>query len=632
MSISNLGLRSPSNFHTPRSFNATEAFIDLVHRDISQILDQHHKGLLPTRSNITSIEKQAIESLTNNKHIVIKHADKGFAIVIQDSTDYTNEILRQLSDTTTYQPIPHDPVLLIRSKIQHVLTKHLVLNTIDSKTSTFLMNQNPVTPVFYTLPKVHKSLINPPGRPIVASTDSILAPISIFHEKILTPLTKKTQSFILDTGHFLHSISQFTNISSDCFLVTFDVKSLYTSIEHDLGITAVRKLLQSSNLNTNSTQLCLDLLSIVLRENYFLFGDQFYSQICGTAMGANVAPAYANAYLDDFEQSHVYSNTLFQQYSKCWFRFIDDIFCLWMGLIVLHGFPHLYQTTITIHTELAMAQISFLDTLVIKNEKGTLSTDIFTKPTDTNNLLHFTSCHPSFTENSLPCSQFTRITRIVSDTDLIPICLEEMADKFKNRQYPQQLLLRESARAVEPRSTPPTLPTKERVTFVHTHHPVMPKIYNVIHKHRSLLTKSYPNIEAFHTPALMCKRRPKNIRDSLVRADIGSFSRVSKRTFLGTERKGTFPCLNCACCSNVIKGSEITHPHTGKRYNINGFYTCDTNYVVYLIKCPAAYCMWVKPPSTYVTGSLVIIPRYAVRNRGSRSLTTSPILTTVFRN
>ncbi|CAJ0920813.1 unnamed protein product [Ranitomeya imitator] len=307
-------------------------------------------------------------------------------------------------------------------------------------------------------------------------------------------------------------------------------------------------------------------------------------------MGANMAPAYANIYMDNFERSYVYTNTLFQQFSKCWLRFIDDIYCLWVGspedlfsfTKVLNSIRPELQFTLNWH----MTQISFLDTLVIKNDMGTLSTDIFTKPTDTNNLLHYTSCHPASTKNSLPRSQFAGIKRIVSDRNLVPTRLDEMANKFRNRQYPHELLTKEKARALEPHLESPTTPTRERVTFVHTHHPIIPTIYTTIHKHWSILAKSYPNIEAFQTPALMCKRRPQNIRDNLVRADIGSFSRVPKQTFLGTDRRGTFPCLSCACCSNIIKGDKITHPHSGKYYNIKGFYTCDTNYVVYLLKCP----------------------------------------------
>ncbi|CAJ0964656.1 unnamed protein product [Ranitomeya imitator] len=49
----------------------------------------------------------------------------------------------------------------------------------------------------------------PPGRPIVASTDSILSPLSILLEKILTPLIKNTPSFLLDTGSLVFTIVKF---------------------------------------------------------------------------------------------------------------------------------------------------------------------------------------------------------------------------------------------------------------------------------------------------------------------------------------------------------------------------------------------------------------------------------------
>ncbi|XP_073412618.1 uncharacterized protein [Dendrobates tinctorius] len=590
LSISSLGLRNPSNFSPPHTFHAVEAFIDVVQKDIEYILAEHEKGLLPTHSNITPIERQAIDSLKNNKSIIIKPADKGGAIVIQNFSDYMDEISRQLSDSSTYQKISRDPTPRIKLLIDEVLDRYLTLKTIDSKTVTFLKNSNPVIPVFYTLPKIHKSLLKPPGRPIVASTDSIFSPISTFLEKILTPLTKTTKSFVLDTGHFLSFIRQIDNIPPECLLVTLDFQSLYTSIDHDLGISATKTLLESSDLSHNSIHLCIDLLSIILKENFFLFGDQFYLQCRGTAMGANVAPAYANAYMNDFECSYVYNNTLFKTYSQCWLRYIDNIFCLWLGTLedLLSFTEHLnsirpeLQFTLNCNS----SQISFLDTLVIKSCTGTLSTDLYVKPTDSNNLLHYTSCHPASTKDSLPRSQFTRVTRIVTDPTLAPIRLNEMSDKFKVRHYPTKLLESETRRALEPCPLQPSQPKGECVTFVHTHHPVMPKIYHIIHKHWSILPRSYPHIEAFKTPALMCKRRPRNIRDELVRADIGSLTRTPRQTFLGTERKGTFPCLGCACCSNVIKGSDITHPRTGKRYGIRGFFTCDTNYVVYLIKCP----------------------------------------------
>ncbi|CAJ0931102.1 unnamed protein product [Ranitomeya imitator] len=136
--------------------------------------------------------------------------------------------------------------------------------------------------------------------------------------------------------------------------------------------------------------------------------------------------------------------------------------------------------------------------------------------------------------------------------------------------------------ASNPSFSPNTQPKPERVPFVHTHHPVMPVVYDIIRKRWPLLQQAYPHIKAFSTPPLMCKCRPNNIRDKVVKADIGSFTSVPRQTFLSTERNGTFPCLRCACCSNVIKSGSITHPHSVKQFRINGFFTCDSNNVIYV--------------------------------------------------
>ena len=65
-------------------------------------------------------------------------------------------------------------------------------------------------------------------------------------------------------------------------------------------------------------------------------------------------------------------------------------------------------------------KINFLDVQVIK-EGDRLITDLFTKPTDTHQLLHRTSCHPGHTKKGVPYSQALRIRRICSEDRLLMI-------------------------------------------------------------------------------------------------------------------------------------------------------------------------------------------------------------------
>ena len=71
---------------------------------------------------------------------------------------------------------------------------------------------------------------------------------------------------------------------------------------------------------------------MILKSNAFRFGNEYYRQITGTAMGTLMEPHYANLFMDNFEQN------LLCDYSKkaglsplVWFRFIDVIFFIWTG-------------------------------------------------------------------------------------------------------------------------------------------------------------------------------------------------------------------------------------------------------------------------------------------------------------
>ncbi|CAJ0930163.1 unnamed protein product [Ranitomeya imitator] len=271
-------------------------------------------------------ERHSLKNLQEDRTIIIKPADKGGALVMMDKNKYVAEITRQLSDDSIYQPLDRDPLPGIRQKIETILHHYTVRGVVDQKTCEFLQNPNPITPVFYTLPKVHKNLENPPGRPIVASTDSVLSPIARYIERILTPLIQRSKSFLLDTGSFLDLIKVTKNIPVDSYLVTLDVKDLYTSIPHGDGIQSPRKLLDSTDRDIDQTSLCIDLLNVILTSNYFLFQDTFFLQKRGTAMGSHAAPPYANAYMIDFEESKIYPSLLFRDNVIIWKRYIDDIF------------------------------------------------------------------------------------------------------------------------------------------------------------------------------------------------------------------------------------------------------------------------------------------------------------------
>ncbi|CAJ0947766.1 unnamed protein product [Ranitomeya imitator] len=161
-----------------------------------------------------------------------------------------------------------------------------------------------------------------------------------------------------------------------------------------------------------------------------------------------------------------------------------------------------------------------------------------------------------------------------------------MSTRFHQRGYPKHIL-------EEQKNPPPRTRTNDqgkRVPFVHTYRPVTSILHKQIRKHWPLLSTAYPTVPEFKLPFLPCYKRPNNIRDTLVRADFGPSHKTRSR-FLSHPKMGTFPCLHCAQCGNVQKGDTFQHPHTGKSFKITAakikdYYTCQSSFVVYLIKCP----------------------------------------------
>ena len=84
-----------------------EEFISLNNHSISEMA-----FFAPLNKNLIKEEQKALQSLKNNTDIVIKPADQGGAVVVQDRQDYVNEGLRQLADVKVYKILENDKSLV----------------------------------------------------------------------------------------------------------------------------------------------------------------------------------------------------------------------------------------------------------------------------------------------------------------------------------------------------------------------------------------------------------------------------------------------------------------------------------------------------------------------------------------
>ena len=321
----NFPLKRIQKYDTKRTYFSSaklEGVLETIKVDITKIPITDN---IP--HNLSRNERKAFRDLKCNSDLVINKADKGSTIVVQDKSDYIKIGLEHLNDPHTYKVLDGNPTSNICNGINLLLIDFYKRGLLDKDMVAFCSPPNKVRPArFYFLRKIHKSPIG--IRPIVSSCGSPTENISQFIDYWLQPHMKSLPSYIKDTTQLINELRELS-VELDTYLVTIDVKSLYTCIPHLEGIQACTEALQKSKENNPSqpnTDVLACLLELVLKNNLFEFDGVYYKQLQGTAMGTKLAPAYANIFMGQLEHNILSHISLKPSFYK---RFIDDILILW---------------------------------------------------------------------------------------------------------------------------------------------------------------------------------------------------------------------------------------------------------------------------------------------------------------
>lgn len=444
--------------------------------EIWDFFEENHKSLQTslTRAkaptpNLTKEEIEALETLSKRQDIVIKPADKGNAVVIMDKPRYIQEGLRQLEDTEFYTrlaaPIFQDSI----PKIEEIVANLLREGFICKKQANYLIGEHTPKPRrFYLLPKIHKprekwpTPIMPPGRPIVSDCGSESYRIAELIDFYLNPLSTRHPSYIKDTYDFVEKVKSLI-VPPKTILFSLDVDSLYTNIETPLGLQAIRHCFQTYPDETRPDDALLKLLELSLTKNDFEFGGKHFLQIKGTAMGKKFAPAYANIYMAQWEE------TVFPKCHRtpyCYLRYLDDIWGIWQHS--MQEFEEFIQILNTHHKSIKIKSVTnpqsidFLDTTVYKGQDfqstNKLDLKVFFKETDTHALLHRNSHHPPHTYRGIIRAQLLRFARICTQDSEFQKARKTLFRALRSRGYPRSLLREIHKQHQEPTTNPNTNP------------------------------------------------------------------------------------------------------------------------------------------------------------------------------
>jgi hypothetical protein len=153
---------------------------------------------------------------------------------------------------------------------------------------------NPLS-VFYIMPKIHK--IPMAVRLVVSYSGSYLYSLGVWCDDKLQPVAQKQRSFLKSSFVLLQRLSGL-ELPPGARLFTADANVMYTNIPTRPSLHVIHDYLQD---NTESfsylpRKALFEALSIILRNNYFTFGDMYWHQVKGVAMGAPPSPSIATLF------------------------------------------------------------------------------------------------------------------------------------------------------------------------------------------------------------------------------------------------------------------------------------------------------------------------------------------------
>ena len=261
--------------------------------------------------NISEHEQKAFLELLELDNIIIQKADKGNVIVIIDKTAYITKMNSILNDDTKFKKVNFnqknkelDYLIDKQEKIVKFLKELKDSNVITDSDFLKLKLSGSQPGVLYGLCKVHKGVSAnggpPPFRPILSAINTPSYKIAKFLVPMLSELTKN-KYVSKDSFEFAKNVRE---QNPEFFMASFDIDSLFTNVPLDETIEiSVKKLFgRNKKYKGFSRQQFKTLLSLAVKDSFFLFNGTYYEQVDGVAMGSPLGPTLANIFLCHWEE------------------------------------------------------------------------------------------------------------------------------------------------------------------------------------------------------------------------------------------------------------------------------------------------------------------------------------------
>ncbi|KAL7523170.1 hypothetical protein ACHAXR_000053, partial [Thalassiosira sp. AJA248-18] len=171
-------------------------------------------------------------------------------------------------------------------------------------------------------------------RPIVCSAGTFINNLSCWLDYHLQKLKHLIPTYIKDSNQLLDIIKEQGPLPPNAKLFTADANSMYTNIDTDHALEVISEWLFEMRAADKlppgfPLEAVIEAMELVMKNNIFSWGDLYFLQLLGTAMGTSSACMWATIYFAIHEMKKLlpkYGHRL-----SMFSRFIDDMFGLWTG-------------------------------------------------------------------------------------------------------------------------------------------------------------------------------------------------------------------------------------------------------------------------------------------------------------
>lgn len=165
-------------------------------------------------------------------------------------------------------------------------------------------------------------------------------------------------------------------------LVSFDVVSLFPSIDVKMALMEFDKYLFDLDISDDKVKIYSEVAKLCMKQNFFQFRDVFYQVENGTNMGNPLSPLISDCFMAALERKLEDNHQL----PRVWHRYVDDVFAVIERdreqeiLNILNSQVPSIKFTCEIEVN---NRLSFLDLQVIKKSDRSLEFAVYHKPTST---------------------------------------------------------------------------------------------------------------------------------------------------------------------------------------------------------------------------------------------------------